>query len=529
MQQKKRRETSSDKQAVRRTTCGWLLIVASSLACAGAGAQATGAQSVAVGAIVGTVYDSLRTGAPLANATVVLVERARYATTDARGRFHLDSIPEGQYTIGFGHVVLDSLDLELPVVAVTVAGGRRTSVALTTPSPHTLYTRLCPDSRETDVGVIVGRVRDVDSGAPFIGATVSTDWAEYSYSARGTTRERVRAIATTDRAGLFRLCAVPTDVPVNVVAARDSSARSPRAGPLPRVLDEHLLGRADFAISQHDVAATQLFRTDTLGTDSVRADTAIGATVTENSVTANSASTMRTARDTLRGTASLRGVVRTPDGRAARDAQLLVLGTSRSTRTDSAGAFALERIPAGTRTIEIRAIGLAPTTVSVDFQTDAIRDTTIALRRPPPTLAKVAVKAAAGSGSLMKRDGFDTRRRQGLGAFLSGEALDHVRTTQLATTLGSLRGVHVDGGTMPMLRGMKGPTCIPNYFVDGIAFYVDGEIASSKVRHPFTDLTDAIPAERIRGIEVYASGGTIPIQFDLTSSTGCGSIVIWTR
>ena len=41
----------------------------------------------AQGSIAGTVYDSLRTHAPLANATVVLVERSQYATTDARGRF----------------------------------------------------------------------------------------------------------------------------------------------------------------------------------------------------------------------------------------------------------------------------------------------------------------------------------------------------------------------------------------------------------------------------------------------------------
>ena len=76
--------------------------VALALGSANAGAQ---------GSIAGTVFDSLRTRAPLAGATVVLVERSRYATADARGRFRFDSVPDGHYTIGFMHPVLDSLDL----------------------------------------------------------------------------------------------------------------------------------------------------------------------------------------------------------------------------------------------------------------------------------------------------------------------------------------------------------------------------------------------------------------------------------
>jgi hypothetical protein len=35
--------------------------------------------------------------------------------------------------------------------------------------------------------------------------------------------------------------------------------------------------------------------------------------------------------------------------------------------------------------------------------------------------------------------------------------------------------------------------------------------------------------ETIKGVEVYSSGGMIPPQYDRSSSTQCGSIVIWTR
>jgi hypothetical protein len=83
---------------------------------------------------------------------------------------------------------------------------------------------------------------------------------------------------------------------------------------------------------------------------------------------------------------------------------------------------------------------------------------------------------------------------------------------------------------MPYLRGMRSGRCIPNYFIDGVRFLVDGAKAGTPGRNfPFTDLSVAIHPAMVRAVEVYAAPGGIPLQFDLTSSTGCGSIVIWTR
>jgi hypothetical protein len=82
---------------------------------------------------------------------------------------------------------------------------------------------------------------------------------------------------------------------------------------------------------------------------------------------------------------------------------------------------------------------------------------------------------------------------------------------------------------MPYLKGVvhvvdtaTAQNCIPNFFVDGspwkVTRYTD-----------FSDLSGIVLPEVIRGIEVYANPGTIPAQYDMMSSTGCGSIVIWTR
>jgi hypothetical protein len=99
------------------------------------------------------------------------------------------------------------------------------------------------------------------------------------------------------------------------------------------------------------------------------------------------------------------------------------------------------------------------------------------------------------------------------------------------------------GYPLPMLKGITdigftgfrpGSYCIPNFFLDGARFLVDGDLrphggTSDQPQHPFSDLSDSVRPEAIKGIEVYANPGTIPAQFDMMSSTGCGSIVIWTH
>ena len=401
----------------------------------------------AQGSIVGTVYDSLSTHAPLANATVVLVERSRYATTDERGRFRIDSVPAGRYTIGFMHPVLDSLDLTGPVVPVEVVGGRRTMVSLSTPGRAAGYARICRDAYEAETGVVIGRVRDVDDKSPLAEATVTTDWTEYTVVAGHAAGHRVRAAARTTRDGIYLLCGVPANVPLDVRTEFDGFS----AGPTPLLLGDRLMGRIDFAVSRRDRAT--------------------------RAVTIDDSSSVVVA---VPGSASLRGMVRGRDGRPVRDAVVHVVGTLRSGRTDGTGAFLVDHIPAGTRTIEVRSIGLLPMAVSMDFATDATRD------------------------------------------------------TSLISVLQGLRGVTVEHGgsgktggmrfAIPYLLGVSDLNqmrCAPNFFLDGAPF--------SSSPGGFAELSSIVRPEAIKGIEVYSNPGTIPAQYDLTSSTGCGSIIIWTR
>ena len=105
------------------------------------------------GSISGVVRDSLARG-PLAGAWVQFVEAGRQATvartviTDALGRFSFDRVPNGRYTIGFFHALLDSLGVEPLLRQVTVSRGRAARLDRATPTPA----RLRPVSHSMTTG-----------------------------------------------------------------------------------------------------------------------------------------------------------------------------------------------------------------------------------------------------------------------------------------------------------------------------------------------------------------------------------------
>ena len=451
----------------------------------------------AQGSITGTVYDSLTTRALLANATIVLVEKSRYATTDAKGRFTIDSVPDGSYTISFIHPYLDSLGLQPPAAHVVVAAGHAPAVSLASQSPIALYSSLCPGPRDDDTGVIFGRVRDVDDESPLASATISTEWTEYLVTGGRSTTHLVRAAARSNPNGLYVLCGMPTET--NLELRSDIAGFF--AGPTSQMLDPRLISRVDFAISRRDSAARDISSSDT--------------------------SKVAAAKP---GTATLRGVVRSGDGRPLRNAIVSVLGTRRSALADSVGMFRVNGIPAGTRTIEVKSLGLTASTFAIDFPTGSTRDTTLSINRAAQNLKAVAVKGTGNPTSLMALNGFEGRRAQGLGTFVTRAQLDRLPSSSLAGVFSGIKEIHLEygnrterGRTMPpttiaYLRGTGSTYCRPNVYLDDM-----------QIKTSFSDLSALAQPETIKGIEVYATAGVIPAQYDLSSSTGCGSIVIWTR
>jgi hypothetical protein len=452
---------------------------------------ATAVPALAQGRIDGTVFDSLVTRAPLRGAMVVLVERGRYATSNERGRFVFDSVPEGQYTVGFLHPVLDSLDMYLAPVSVDMPHSGRAMVALATPSPATLYAALCPGTRDAETGVLIGRVHDVETGTPVPGAIVGTSWTEYALSAAGRENHRFGLTAKSDQQGAFRLCGVPLQLMLDVRAYTAGLT----VGPLRMVLDDRLLGHANIAVSLRDSAAR-----DTLGARSTE-------------------------------TATLRGTVRDRSGRGVRDAIVGVLDDPRTMRTDATGAFRFDGVPAGSRTLEARTIGAPPATRAVDVRPNHEHIVELTISKSAQALSPVIIVGRMAARSMMERSGFSDRRRQGFGAFLSADEIAELNAFDLGDVLLRMRGVSstwMGREMMPTMRAWMGERCVPNFFLDGVPFQIERPRRGEMPQYPFGDLSSMVPADVIRGIEVY-SATSVPPAFDRSAFTGCGSIVIWTR
>ncbi|HEX2189756.1 MAG TPA: carboxypeptidase regulatory-like domain-containing protein [Longimicrobiaceae bacterium] len=173
-------------------------------------------------ALSGTVYDSLR-AAPLAGASVFLSGTVHRATTDAEGRFRIEDVPEGEYSVSFSHPSLASLGVAPAVRTVVLRQGGAAVDLAVSPAPR-LAAELCPGLGEAR-SALVGAVRDA-AGEPVRDARVVLSWE------RGG-----RAEVVSDAQGVYRACGVPggAKVTAEVRSAGLAAARAEvrlAAGPL---------------------------------------------------------------------------------------------------------------------------------------------------------------------------------------------------------------------------------------------------------------------------------------------------------
>jgi hypothetical protein len=171
------------------------------------------------GRVTGLVWDSLR-HRPLTDATVFLSGTAFAARTDTAGRFLLEEVPEGTYTIAFSHPLLDSLGVYPPGSELAVAGPAEAQALLAVPSRASVLAALCAGmERPEGHGVVTGTVHHAASGTPVAAATVRLEWKRYSLPGGVQIREERQGLeVATDQGGRFRACGVPPGPLVRAVA-----------------------------------------------------------------------------------------------------------------------------------------------------------------------------------------------------------------------------------------------------------------------------------------------------------------------
>jgi hypothetical protein len=479
-----------------------------------AGAPADTTRAVAV---AGVVYDSL-VGAPLAGATVQwagVTDRTRSYTaeTDSAGRYALPAVRVGRYLVGFFHPTVDALGVELPPRLVELGGDAPARLDLATPDGAALLPALCGNNAPAPraggasigellrpartAGALVGTVRDADSGTPIAGARVVVTWTELQTEGDATqgatvrnVRRRVPVRARPD--GGFVACGLPSGV--DLVANADAPRR--QSGLVELRLEPGQLARREF----------------TLG------DSASVITVTIPDTAAATEGRLSVPVTVARGSSRVQGVVRTAAGVPLGGARVSVAGTDVAGTTSPNGAFTLAGLPAGTHSLEVRAIGYAPTRVAVNLSRARPAAVAVTVGERVNTLESVVVQA---DRTKLQKDytGFLERsKRGGFGRYITEEDMRRRSAFVVTDVLRTTPGLRVvpNGGFGYTVQGRG--NCSPDLFIDGMRV-LDGTAQIDQLVQP----------QDVGGIEVYAGGTGAPAQLTGPGGSSCGVVAVWTK
>lgn len=459
-------------------------------------AKATVVPSTPMGVVFGTVFDSVHR-APLVGAMVIVDGTTRFGMTTDKGAFRVDSIPPGKYVLRVTHDLLDSLGMVLLTDSIQVTDAAVLPVALGIPTGETLVALSCPAARRAlGPSAVIGRLLEAEADRPVGGARVSVAWSEMSLRDNLRRLPRVRD-AVTSSDGVFRICGLPSQLVGTVQATLNSVSTAEVKVTIEGqalVIQGLRIGSAETVIASTDSAALARAKENATGPRF-------------------SATTVR------KGQAELSGRVVNGAGQPVVGARVDVLGTPGATLTRENGEFSLAELPSGTQTVVVRQIGFAPVEVAVELSTRAPQRVTVALTRAAQVLAPVTVTTDAAEVGLDKI-GFTSRRRSSGGYFLTAKDIEKRSPNLLTDVFRSIPSLRVvPSGTDYVIENARNPVngCV-KYYVDGAPW--DAIFAG--------DVDRLLPTWEIAAIEVY-NGSNTPMQFQAPGSSGCASIVIWSK
>jgi hypothetical protein len=434
------------------------------------------------------------------------------ARLDARGRFHVDSLPAGHYLVQLSHPTLDSLNMALPTDRLSISDGRTTRSDLTLPSGAVLRDMVCPGvSLGPEKAVVAGRVVDADTDAPIAGAKVVVAWTSITIDRKKhkIDTERRTGSVSTNRLGEYRMCGVPADQSLELQVQHKE-----RIGAAMRLIVSREEGVAvrDLSLSMH--FAPTLAALDSL-------EQLLTARAAADSMIIADAASVASAVDTappelaLTGTAILSGTVRAAlTGQAVSGAEIRVRDARPFTTTDGAGQFVLSGLPPGTQVLVVRKLGYALGEIPVELRPNARREESVRLGR---AFALDSFRVLAKRPALAE---FEYNRRTNLfGHFLTLGDIQRSHAKKTSDLLSRMGG-YVEMGRgryVKMMAVQPGPPgSVP---CRGANVIIDGTEMG-------WDVNDVSP-NQIAGIELYKDASTAPLKY--AGKADCGLIVIWLR
>ncbi len=463
--------------------------------------------------ISGIVRDSVAR-VPLGGAWVQLVDAedqqrfSRTVLSDSLGRFAVDGVADGRYTLGFFHPLLDSLGVEAPLHDVLVRRQRAVRMDLATPSPLQLREAICgARAGRMPEAVVIGVVRDARTRAPRVGATVIGDWMEYTISKNGVDRRRPRLVDTTAANGWFALCDVPKGGTMFLSAA----------------LGDESTDVIELQVPAHGFLRRELY----LGS---------ARTVATADSVPPSDTLVRQHRQRA-GDGVVRGAVLAAEGNRRLAGAIVAISGSSEARANEQGEWTLARVPTGTRVLEVRAVGFYAERRAVDVVPDGV-PVRVALSTFQAVLDTVKITAHMLPERL--GTGFEQRRRSGAGHYLTPADIARRGAFEVTDLFRVMSGVRIGyaSDTISMwadslaavstdiinpldrrllMRGSGANWCIPTIYLNGLALPDFSADAVDNFLRP----------KLLTGVEVY-SEATMPAEFRFDRTT-CGVILFWTK
>lgn len=440
----------------------------------------------AIAAIRGVATDSTH-GSLLVGAFVALLPTSREVVTDSAGAFHFDSVPPGaSYRLRVLHALVDTLGISLTTPSFAVRAGESKVIDVAIPSPTRLVTSLCtPALLRLGPAALVGFVRDPDTGDAIDSVTLSL---VYDESPVRTAHFLVTRVGHVGPSGRYVICGLP----MNMAGGQ-------------MLISRNGLALADIPVSTADSPITP--RGLGVSRDAIR-------------IAAAERKGRTPGIRVLKGDARLVGKVVTRLGRPVTGAHVQMDGTRVAATTRADGSFTLDGLPAGTQSLSVRKIGLAPAEAAVDV-TSADNAPVLVTMAERATVLDPVVTIAQRTKDL-DAVGFTQRKQMGIGYFREGEQIDK-GPTDLGESLRMIPGLHIayDANSQTsqktlIMSSRDANECV-NIIIDGVVWQ---DAASS--------IEEYVRPNEIEALEMY-NPATVPGEFVVPGNSSCAVLVIWTK
>jgi hypothetical protein len=144
-------------------------------------------------------------------------------------------------------------------------------------------------------------------------------------------------------------------------------------------------------------------------------------------------------RSVLAQAGILRGVVTDSTGAPLRGVEVLAIQTNRTTRTDAQGRYTLTRLPWGQSVIMARSVGYRAVERAITIGDEGEATLNFTLNRAVQLIDTLRITSHDGCAAF-RYDGFECRRRAGIGQFRGPEELRALRPDYWSDMFEGLRG-----------------------------------------------------------------------------------------